>query len=101
MFRLVVHVDVKKELQALPPIVQAKMIRQLDKLRQNPTALREPDSKPLLCRTGRKPRWQLPVTLAFYLHSLDEPLLFSSRRFKQTADLGTSDQVAATAERKN
>ncbi|HFX6863312.1 TPA: hypothetical protein ACIFNG_005025 [Klebsiella pneumoniae] len=37
----------------------------------------------------------------FYLHSLDEPLLFSSRRFKQTADLGTSDQVAATAERKN
>lgn len=47
MFRLVVHVDVKKELQALPPIVQAKMIRQLDKLRQNPTALREPDSKPL------------------------------------------------------
>ena len=25
---------------------------------------------------------------------------FSSRRFKQTADLGTSDQVAATAERK-
>ena len=44
MFRLVVHVDVKKELQALPPIVQAKMIRQLDKLRQNPTALREPDS---------------------------------------------------------
>ncbi|MCE0063787.1 hypothetical protein LVT07_24695, partial [Klebsiella pneumoniae] len=48
-----------------------------------------------------KARWQLPVTLAFYLHSLDEPLLFSSRRFKQTADLGTSDQVAATAERKN
>lgn len=47
MFRLVVHVDVKKELQALPPIVQAKMIRQIDKLRQNPTALREPDSKPL------------------------------------------------------
>lgn len=47
MFRLVVHVDVKKELQALPSIVQAKMIRQLDKLRQNPTALREPDSKPL------------------------------------------------------
>jgi phage-related protein len=47
MFRLVVHVDVKKELQALPAIVQAKMIRQLDKLRQNPTALREPDSKPL------------------------------------------------------
>nr|VXZ87517.1 Uncharacterised protein [Klebsiella pneumoniae] len=28
----------------------------------------------------------------FYLHSLDEPLLFSSRRFKQTADLGTSDR---------
>lgn len=47
MFRMVVHVDVKKELQALPAIVQAKMIRQLDKLRQNPTALREPDSKPL------------------------------------------------------
>ena len=36
MFRMVVHVDVKKELQALPAIVQAKMIRQLDKLRQNP-----------------------------------------------------------------
>ncbi|BBS46382.1 hypothetical protein WP5S18E05_15930 [Klebsiella quasipneumoniae] len=30
MFRMVVHVDVKKELQALPAIVQAKakMIRQ-------------------------------------------------------------------------
>jgi phage-related protein len=40
-------VDVKKELQELPAVVQAKMIRQIDKLRQNPTSLREPDSKPL------------------------------------------------------
>lgn len=47
VFRLLVHADVREEILALPAGVQAKMIRQLDKLRANPTALREPDSKPL------------------------------------------------------
>lgn len=47
MFRLVVHVDVKRNCRRFRPLSKAKMIRQLDKLRQNPTALREPDSKPL------------------------------------------------------
>ena len=47
MFTVILHVDVAKELAGLPPIVQAKMIRLIDKLKVNPTALREPDSKPL------------------------------------------------------
>ncbi|MBV8044797.1 type II toxin-antitoxin system RelE/ParE family toxin [Pluralibacter sp.] len=47
MFRLLVHEKVRDELIALPVVVQAKLIRQLDKLRLNPLALREPDSKPL------------------------------------------------------
>ncbi len=47
MFRLIVHEAVKEEILLLPAGVQAKLIRQLDKLRSNPTALREPDSKPL------------------------------------------------------
>ena len=47
MFRLIVHQAVGEEILALPASVQAKLIRQLDKLRSNPTALREPDSKPL------------------------------------------------------
>lgn len=47
MFRLLVHADVREEILALPAVVQAKMIRQLDKLRANPTVLREPASKPL------------------------------------------------------
>ncbi len=47
MFRLIVHQAVREEIRSLPAGVQAKLIRQLDKLRANPTALREPDSKPL------------------------------------------------------
>ncbi|HCH40575.1 MAG TPA: type II toxin-antitoxin system RelE/ParE family toxin [Enterobacter sp.] len=47
MFRLIVHQAVRGEILSLPAGVQAKLIRQLDKLRANPTALREPDSKPL------------------------------------------------------
>ncbi|POU73772.1 type II toxin-antitoxin system RelE/ParE family toxin [Leclercia sp. LSNIH6] len=47
MFRLIVHQAVREEILSLPACVQAKLIRQLDKLRANPTALREPDSKPL------------------------------------------------------
>ena len=47
MFRLIVHEAVREEILSLPAGVQAKLIRLLDKLRLNPTALREPDSKPL------------------------------------------------------
>lgn len=47
MFRLEVHDSAQEELLALPERVQARLIRQLDKLRANPTVLREPDSKPL------------------------------------------------------
>jgi len=47
VFRLIVHQAVRGEILSLPAGVQAKLIRQLDKLRANPTALREPDSKPL------------------------------------------------------
>ena len=47
MFRLIVHKAVREEILLLPAGVKAKLILQLDKLRANPTALREPDSKPL------------------------------------------------------
>ena len=47
VFKIVVHADVRGELLALPASVQAKMITKIEKLRRNPTALREPDSKPL------------------------------------------------------
>ncbi|MCS2158134.1 type II toxin-antitoxin system RelE/ParE family toxin [Scandinavium sp. H11S7] len=47
MFILKIHQAVREELLALPLVVQARFHRQLDKLRANPTALREPDSKPL------------------------------------------------------
>lgn len=47
VFRVCVHADVRAELLALPASVQAKMIGKIEKLRHNPTALREPDSKPL------------------------------------------------------
>ena len=47
MFRLIVHEAVREEILSLPAGVQAKLIRQLDKLRTNPTVLREPDSTPL------------------------------------------------------
>lgn len=47
MFNVTLHDDVPEEIAALPPIVQAKLIRLIDKLKVNATALREPDSKPL------------------------------------------------------
>lgn len=47
MFRILVHVDAREEMLALPASTQAKMIGKIEKLRLNPTALREPDSKPL------------------------------------------------------
>lgn len=47
VFRLIVHQAVREEILSLPAGVQAKLIRQLDKLRNNPTVLRDPDSKPL------------------------------------------------------
>lgn len=47
MFRVQLHVDVFNEITELPPIVQAKMLRLIDKIKQNATSLREPDSKPL------------------------------------------------------
>ena len=47
MFRLIVHEAVREEILSLPAGGQAKLIRQIDKLRSNPTVLREPDSKPL------------------------------------------------------
>jgi phage-related protein len=47
VFRIVVHSDVRDELLALPASAQAKMIGKIEKLRHNPTLLREPDSKPL------------------------------------------------------
>ncbi|MGL4905492.1 MAG: type II toxin-antitoxin system RelE/ParE family toxin [Plesiomonas sp.] len=47
MFNVILHDDVPEEISALPPVVQAKLIRLIDKLKVNATALREPDSKPL------------------------------------------------------
>lgn len=47
MFNVILHDDVPDEIAALPPVVQAKLIRLIDKLQANATALREPDSKPL------------------------------------------------------
>lgn len=47
MFRVQLHVDVFDEITELPPVVQAKMLRLIDKIKQNATSLREPDSKPL------------------------------------------------------
>jgi len=47
VFNVILHNDVPDELADLPPVVRAKMIRLIDKLKNNATALREPDSKPL------------------------------------------------------
>lgn len=47
MFSIIVHEDVVDELKALPPFLRAKMIRLVDKLKLDATALREPDSKPI------------------------------------------------------
>lgn len=47
MFNVILHGEVPEELASLPPVIKAKMIRLIDKLKINATALREPDSKPL------------------------------------------------------
>ncbi|WP_333495086.1 type II toxin-antitoxin system RelE/ParE family toxin [Kluyvera sp. CHPC 1.251] len=47
MFKILVHTDVRDEMLTLPASAQAKMIGKIEKLRLNPTALREPDSKSL------------------------------------------------------
>ena len=47
MFIVLVLADGPEGIAAFPPVVQAKLIRLIDKLRVNATALREPDSKPL------------------------------------------------------
>lgn len=47
MFNVILHEDVPEEIAALPPVIRAKLIRLVDKLKENATALREPDSKPL------------------------------------------------------
>ncbi|VFS45178.1 Phage-related protein [Budvicia aquatica] len=47
MFNVILHDEVPDEISSLSPVVKAKMIRLIDKLEMNATALREPDSKPL------------------------------------------------------
>lgn len=47
MFNVILHGNVPDELADLSPIIRAKMIRLIDKLKIDATALREPDSKPL------------------------------------------------------
>ncbi|BET61297.1 type II toxin-antitoxin system RelE/ParE family toxin [Yersinia pseudotuberculosis] len=47
MFNVILHDEVPDEIADLPPIIRAKMIRLIDKLKMNATALREPDSKPV------------------------------------------------------
>ncbi|EMR7680381.1 type II toxin-antitoxin system RelE/ParE family toxin [Yersinia enterocolitica] len=47
MFNVILHDEVPDEIAGLPPIIRAKMIRLIDKLKMNATALREPDSKPV------------------------------------------------------
>lgn len=47
MFNVILHGDVRDELGELSPVIRAKMIRLIDKLKINATALREPDSKAL------------------------------------------------------
>ncbi|MEL4013026.1 type II toxin-antitoxin system RelE/ParE family toxin [Dryocola clanedunensis] len=46
-FNVILHDLVPDELAAQPPMIRTKMVRLIDKLEANPTALREPDSKPL------------------------------------------------------
>lgn len=47
MFNVILHEDVPEEIARLPSAVRARIIRLIDKLTLNATALREPDSKPL------------------------------------------------------
>lgn len=45
MFTVIFHDEVESELTDLPPLLQAKMVKQLKKLKHNPQQLREPDTK--------------------------------------------------------
>lgn len=47
VFNVKLHESVPDEMAALQPIIKAKMIRLIEKLKENATTLREPDSKPL------------------------------------------------------
>ncbi|MHA3259795.1 type II toxin-antitoxin system RelE/ParE family toxin [Yersinia pseudotuberculosis] len=47
MFNVILHDEVPDEIAGLPPVIRAKMIRLIDKLKMNATTLREPDSKPV------------------------------------------------------
>ncbi len=47
MFNVILHDEVPDEIAGLPPVIRAKMIRLIDKLKMNATVLREPDSKPV------------------------------------------------------
>ncbi|CNE55327.1 type II toxin-antitoxin system RelE/ParE family toxin [Yersinia kristensenii] len=47
MFNVILHDEVPDEIAGLSPVIRAKMIRLIDKLKMNATALREPDSKPV------------------------------------------------------
>lgn len=47
MFTVKFHEDAETELEELHPTIAAKMVKLLEKLEQNPQALREPHSKPI------------------------------------------------------
>lgn len=47
MFTVKLHEEAEIELETLPPSIAAKMIKLLEKLEQNPQALREPHCKPI------------------------------------------------------
>lgn len=47
MFTVIFHDDAEKELAALPVLLRAKMVKQLQKLERDPQQLREPDTKPI------------------------------------------------------
>ena len=56
MLNVILHDDVPNELAGLPPVVRAKMIRLIDKLKTNATVLRDPDSGPFRNRLGSNPK---------------------------------------------
>ena len=45
MFKIKIHEDALQELKALPASLQGKMVRQVNKLSEFGTLLREPDTK--------------------------------------------------------
>ncbi|WP_158784168.1 type II toxin-antitoxin system RelE/ParE family toxin [Pantoea sp. BAV 3049] len=47
MFTVRFHEEAETELDELPPVIGAKMLKLLEKLEQNPQALREPHCKPI------------------------------------------------------